>query len=172
MLPKGKIVNASRGITPRTRAQLRGSSTGKPTVPRGRLRVNRGILRVDGNRKTLENPTFSYRALPAPDFQFPPPPPSFHLSAGVLILRAGRAGPEVEAPIYAMGPRDNGLIRIRHCRPQSPEHAERGARRCCGLSAKLLQHYSRSNCPPAGTPLFSPVTCCSALRTPRRAKRR
>ena len=41
-------------------------------VPEGHQAVNRGIMRVIGNRKILENPTFSYRALPAPDFQFTP----------------------------------------------------------------------------------------------------
>jgi hypothetical protein len=56
--------------------QLRRSNR-RPTVPEGRLRVNRGMLRVIGSWKFRENPTFSYWALPGTDFQFTLPPPLF-----------------------------------------------------------------------------------------------
>lgn len=42
------------------------------TVPGGRLRVNRGILRVVRSRKSLESLTFSYLGSPGPGFSIPP----------------------------------------------------------------------------------------------------
>src|SRR5712691_3408675 len=61
---------------------MRSGQVKRATVPEGQLAVNHGILRYTLRRKLLENATFSYRVLPGPGFQFPPPPPIFSREFG------------------------------------------------------------------------------------------
>ena len=82
------------------------------TVPQGRQAVNHGIWRDISRRKTLENTTFSYRMLPNPGFQFPPPPPKCLIllnfwrrtvfastSIGLFLTRAACATPRTKARV-------------------------------------------------------------------------
>src|SRR5712692_11967261 len=91
---------------------MRSGQVKRATVPEGQLAVNHGILRYTLRRKLLENATFSYRKLPRPDFQFPPPPPKCLMllnfwrravfastSIGLCLTRAGCATPRTKARV-------------------------------------------------------------------------
>src|SRR5216683_1980328 len=96
---------------------MRSGQVKRATVPEGQLAVNHGILRYTLRRKLLENATFSYRVLPGPGFQFPPPPPKFHrkfgpFSRGPLRRPRGSDFPELVGA---------GLVQFPRLQPFAPD---------------------------------------------------